>query len=104
VRFLDYRVSGRPPSTILTSRVSKKTVDVRFCYCLRIKIRLKEERRRSSKLSLSCLLSYFFLSCVLCFSVESKYSCKLLVWWPDVFLCGRRHSLVNVQDRVFPLI
>ena len=57
-------------------------------------------------LSLSGFLSYFFLCCLLCSSVgglESKYSYKLLILWPDVFLYGRRHSLVNVQDRDIPI-
>lgn len=46
-------------------------------------------------------LSFVFLS----WRLESKYSYNFLALWPDVFLYDRIHSLVvNVQDRVFPLI
>ena len=69
---------------------------------MRTKTRLNEESRRSLKLSLSCFLSYFFLSCLLCFSIgclESKYSCNFLALWPDVFLSSHRHSLVSECSR-----
>jgi len=45
-------------------------------------------------------LSFVFLS----WRLESKYSYNFLTLWLDVFLYGRRHLLVNVQDRVFSLI
>ena len=66
--------------TILTKRVSYKTLDVIFLLLDEEKTRLKEGFRRSLKLSLSLSFLFLLFSCLLCYSVgifEAKYSCKL---------------------------
>ena len=91
-------------SASFTSKVSKKTADVR---CLRTKSRLEEGRRRRLNLSCSSFLSFLFLSCLLCSSVgglESKHSCNF--WF-----CGQICFFVVVdihmwmfKTRIFSLI
>ena len=63
VRFLDYKVTGMHMTIDdpYIKKVFKKTVDMRFYYCMRTKAKLKEERKRSSKLNLSCFLFVSFL-------------------------------------------
>ena len=86
-------------STILTSKVSKKTIDARFIFRLEDQ-GLKEGLEKDWNLVFRFLF-YFFLYCLLCYSVgglESKYSCKLLTLWSNLFFIVVH---VNVQDQNF---
>ena len=76
---------------------------------MRTKAKLKEGRRQVRSL---VFYAFFFISSFsfLLYSsvggLESKYLGKLLTLWLDrcIFFYDLGHSIVNVQDRVLPLI
>ena len=63
-------------------------------------LKLGHGHGRKSKLSLLFGVSHVVFS--LLFGVSLCEACPAM--WLDLFFCGCRHSLVNVQDRIFFLI